>query len=112
MTIKRLIPAGLAIWFMIMAAACSDSGESTLVAASDSTGAAEETSADTTVPETEAQYSDFSGVNYNGYEFSILSYEDAGNWQIYLYAESENGELLNDAAYRRNTEVEEDLNCK
>ena len=112
MAIKRLISAGLAACFISAAAACSDGGKDIPAAVPASTGASGETAVDTTAQETEAQYSDFSGIDYKGYEFSILSYEDAGNWQIYLYAELENGELLNDAAYRRNTEVEEDLNCK
>ncbi|MBP3294079.1 MAG: hypothetical protein J6N32_10035, partial [Clostridia bacterium] len=45
--------------------------------------------------------------NFEGYTFTILSYDTNAGWNLYLDSEGENGELLNDAAFRRNTEVEE-----
>ena len=46
------------------------------------------------------------GVDYGGAPFNIISYV-SDTWNIYLEPEGENGETLNDAAFRRNTEVED-----
>lgn len=48
------------------------------------------------------------GVDYGGTPFNIISYV-SDTWDIYLEPEGEDGEVLNDAAFRRNTEVEEML---
>ena len=48
------------------------------------------------------------GVDYGGAPFNIISYV-SDTWDIYLEPEGEDGEVLNDAAFRRNTEVEEML---
>ncbi len=49
------------------------------------------------------------GVDYGGDVFNVLQYE-ADDWFLYIAPEGETGETLNDAAFRRNTEVEELLN--
>ncbi len=48
------------------------------------------------------------GIDYGGTPFNIISYV-SDTWNIYLEPEGESGETLNDAAFRRNTEVEEML---
>lgn len=48
------------------------------------------------------------GIDYGGAPFNIISYVSE-TWNIYLEPEGEVGETLNDAAFRRNTEVEEML---
>ena len=62
--------------------------------------------------ETEKEWVPYEGLedhNYDGYNFTILSYDTNASWNLYLDSEGENGELLNDAAFRRNTEIEEML---
>ncbi|MCL2159527.1 MAG: extracellular solute-binding protein [Oscillospiraceae bacterium] len=62
---------------------------------------------------TQAEFAPPPGVDYGGYEFTILGYDGAaeGTWQIAaiseIIAEVDSGEPINDALYRRNTEVEE-----
>lgn len=46
------------------------------------------------------------GIDFGNTPFNIISYVSE-TWDIYLAPEGENGETLNDAAFRRNTEVEE-----
>lgn len=58
------------------------------------------------------------GLDFGGKEFHILTYRganlpvDAGSWPGYMMVEEENGDLVNDTAYRRNRAVEERLNVK
>ncbi len=71
-----------------------------------------------TAPTTEAvsPYADDlpEGLDYNGYEFRVLTgtgYNTTdSSWKGYIEIDAENGDILNDAAYRRNLEVEERLN--
>ncbi len=49
------------------------------------------------------------GVDFGGAPFNVLQYESE-TWELYIAPEGETGETLNDAAFRRNTEVEELLN--
>lgn len=64
----------------------------------------------TTAQETEADfYEKLRGIDLGGYDFRVLSYE-ATTWNVYIDPESETGDVLNDAAYKRNCEVEELLN--
>lgn len=84
--------------------------------AGDTAVAGNETAAEETVPaETEPDwYANIpEGTNFDGYTFSALSYDYSnGNWSIYLAPAEMIGEGLNDAAYQRNTEVEELLGIK
>lgn len=55
------------------------------------------------------------GLDFGGKEYRVLTYKD-GNlpttntaWPNYIEVESETGDLVNDAAYKRNREVEERL---
>ncbi|MHC1696212.1 MAG: hypothetical protein AB9835_13275 [Eubacteriales bacterium] len=50
-------------------------------------------------------------LNYEGYQFRILTYTEALRPTIFN-VESENGEVLNDALYARNIAVEEQLGIK
>ena len=68
--------------------------------------AAEETVPEETEPDWYANIPE--GTTFDGYTFSALSYDYSnGNWSIYLAPAEMIGEVLNDAAYQRNTEVEE-----
>lgn len=57
---------------------------------------------------------DFSGINYDGYNFRVISPSVyIGKFSVdEVYAEAENGEPLNDAIYRRNRKTEEILSVK
>lgn len=76
----------------------------------------EEAAAEETIPEeTEPDwYGNIpEGTTFDGYTFSALSYDYSnGNWSVYLAPAELNGEVLNDAAYQRNSEVEELLGIK
>lgn len=68
----------------------------------------------TAVTETEAISSDLPDVTYDGYEFKFLSSDEVGSvrYSSELFAESENGEPVNDAVYKRNRMVEERFDVK
>ena len=73
------------------------------------------TAADTTAPDTTPAETDYyanvpDGADFGGYEFTVLTYNNSGNWDIYIAPEAENGDIVNDAAFRRNSEVEDLLN--
>lgn len=60
-----------------------------------------------TVPETDYYGNIPDGITFDGYVFNALKYDFSGQWNIYLAPEETTGEVLNDAAYQRNAEVEE-----
>lgn len=47
-------------------------------------------------------------VNYNNYEFTVLSY-DTRDWNLYITGDETTGDVMDVAAHRRNTEVEDML---
>ncbi|MCR5264320.1 MAG: hypothetical protein K6D94_10625 [Clostridiales bacterium] len=54
-----------------------------------------------------------SDKDFNGYELRIAALDELEhNYGAYLMPEMENGELLNDTAFRRNREIEERYNVK
>ncbi|MBR5222040.1 MAG: hypothetical protein IKV66_13730 [Clostridia bacterium] len=75
---------------------------------------------DTTAPaETAVQYGDAlpEGLDFGGKEFRAATYNggnltNADGWFNYFEVEETNGDILNDAAFARNAEVEERLNVK
>ena len=66
-------------------------------------------SSDTTVEETGYKYPD---VDYKGYEFRVLNFDQYVNCNIRVDEQEQTGEKLNDAIYTRNRKVEEKLNFK
>lgn len=66
-----------------------------------------------TAAETEAEYI-FPEVDMNKWEMSILNFDET--WLTWantrIVVDEENGDILNDALYRRNTFLEETYNCK
>lgn len=98
----------LTLFGSILLTACGDSAltpETTVPADSGSTAPAAETSAVCNLPDTD----------WGGREFRVLAeesttYPQFSNFEI--YAESENGDLVNDAVYRRNTTIEDKYNVK
>jgi len=95
---------------MLLTASCGDSKPS------DTAETKVPNAADDTYAVTEAVHDPYQsirakldeGVDYSGTPFNIISYV-SDTWDIYLEPEGEDGEVLNDAAFRRNTEVEEML---
>ena len=84
-------------------------------------GTTNDTTTDTQTTETEITEKDPNdddlpdGLDFGGREYRVMTYKD-GNlpttntaWPNYIEVESETGDLVNDAAYKRNREVEERL---
>ncbi|MCQ2431129.1 MAG: hypothetical protein MJ175_00845 [Clostridia bacterium] len=114
-TTKSLFAAGL---FAVLLISCGAQAETdkpvqTQAAGGDGTQAAAEAVTEEPRPDF---YSTIradldQGVDYDGYHFGVVSY-DEDSWDIYIAPETQNGEIVNDAAFRRNSEVEELLNIK
>ena len=107
---KKTIVTLLLASMLLSMAACGG-GEAETAGTSD-------TAADTAVQsesETEVETSDPLGhldvVDMGGYAFRQLL-RDSDQWIADMMAEEQTGEVVNDAIFRRNTEVEERYNCK
>ncbi len=66
-------------------------------------------------PETERLYYDTKGADYGGYSFGIWNFDNvvATGWvgiPLDLFVDELNGDVLNDAVYARNLEIEHKLN--
>lgn len=84
-------------------------------------GTTNDTTTDTQTTETEITEKDPNdddlpeGLDFGGKEYRVLTYKDgnlptaATEWPNYIEVESESGDLVNDAAFKRNREVEERL---
>lgn len=67
-------------------------------------------SADVTTEEVVTDiYENLRGLDFDGYEFNILTYDNE-SWETYAAPEAETGDVLNDSAFKRNLEVMELLN--
>ena len=102
---KRLISLLLAFLFIIsLLASCGSTTETT--------GSGKETS-ETTAP-TETEDTRFDNINFGGREFRVLSSEDsndATNAHLLIAGTGEmNGDIVNDAVYKRNSTIEDLLN--
>ncbi len=95
-----LIPA-------LLASSCGGAASTDTTPPDTSAPAPAETTAAETTPE---QYiAALPDADYGGYEFRMIEKEDV--WTLSgIWAESENGDILNDAVYRRNRAVEERYN--
>lgn len=112
---KRIIISILAVLLLVQTlVSCGDSSQS-----ESETSAAQQTEETTLAAETEAAETkltaDLPDKDFGGKPFTVLgldhnTYEFFDNFEI--YAESENGEIVNDAVYKRNLEIEEKYNVK
>ncbi len=103
---KRLISAALLISMLASLTACAGEGGSSETTA-DSTTAPAETTADP------AKTLDLPDKDWGGKTFTVLGRSDANYPQFNnfeIYAESENGDVVNDAVFRRNTTIEDKYN--
>jgi len=94
-----------------------DAAEKAVVEAETPTdAAADDSNTGETENNAERLYPDVPGdAAFDGYDFSFLTVYDSGiDWTDWdprdIYAETENGDLLNDAVYKRNTIIEEKYN--
>ncbi|MBQ2708738.1 MAG: hypothetical protein IJF67_10770, partial [Clostridia bacterium] len=91
----------------LILASCGEAaaGSADTTAAGDTTTAAPETKA-------EIISNDLPEKDYGGFEFRMLTNDEVGNirYSFELDSEAENGEVLNDAVFRRNQAVEEAYN--
>ncbi|MCL2772907.1 MAG: hypothetical protein FWD71_06115 [Oscillospiraceae bacterium] len=117
MKIKRIIS-----FFLIISIAClpilsacggkSDNGNSSNTT---SAGDAQDTAPASTTDPKEQYDPKLAAVDMQGYVFTIGTRDDSThNYPAHtrdLYAEQENGDLINDAVYKRNTAIEDKYNC-
>ena len=107
--------------FPIIAGSCGDSSKAKDTDVNKQNEA--ENNADTDTPaeavDEKAQYNpNFDPVDMQGYVFKIGTRDDDAPYHPYpvhtrdLYAEEINGDLINDAVYKRNMAIEEKYNCK
>ncbi|NLW74648.1 MAG: hypothetical protein GX057_07165 [Clostridiales bacterium] len=107
---KRILLFALVALMVFGAVACSDKtdneagDETTTPAAGETTSATETTEIDI--------YAGLPTGNYEGYNFQILN-SNTSSWAIFtMTAESQTGEVVNDAIYERNQTVQEKLNIE
>lgn len=95
----------------LLAASCGSADKATADTASAETGA--QTGAVTLTP-LEETVSALPQADFGGYEFTIMDRDsDHTPWHTYdVFAESENGDAINDAVYQRNSLMEDLYNIK
>ncbi|MDD7301138.1 MAG: hypothetical protein PUG87_04240 [Eubacteriales bacterium] len=102
---KRRITAALilAMTLATLASCGSDTGNSNDGTTAQTTGGEDTTSAaeETEPSEFKAADADFGGADF------IIAENDIGDWMQSAFIETENGDVLNDSIYRRNSIVEE-----
>lgn len=107
---KRTVSAAIALMIILtlVLAGCGTGGKPSSVDTSAPT--------DTSTPSTEPAriYPDLPEMDMEGHTFTILNIDHSiPIWvQRDIYAEEQNGELINDAVYLRNRAIEEKYNCK
>lgn len=100
-----------------MLAACSDNGNSNDPASTTTNNNGDEVTVQTEADDTRI-YADLpTDLDYGGYEFTVLywrieSWESTARTCRDIFAESQNGDPINDAVYERNMKVEETYNVK
>ena len=88
---------------LLLASSCGTAGET------ESTDTAAEQTAETTAAAPRANLPE--GLDFGGNGFHCAAYQP-GVGDFYYYADSENGDVMNDALYHRTRAVEEELNVK
>ena len=106
---KRKLSILLAASFVFLTVSCGESeGEETTAAAGDSdTTAGEETSSEIAIYESTTD-EERAALGLDGYEFNVMIRDASLDWSTAdLISDGENGEVLNDAVYRRNLYLED-----
>jgi len=111
--VKKILTALLLLAMLCpLAASCGSDNSQT---ADDTTAADAQTTAAGDEDETTQLMPDVPEKDYEGYEFRVMARNTDTGWKweaIDVFAESENGEPINDAVYTRNRMLEENLNIK
>lgn len=111
---KKLTACLLLTGLLLSTAACgnsaSDGGTAKESAASGETAATSEETAAETKLTPDLPDSDFEGADFTVLGREYTDYPQFSNFEI--YAESETGDVVNDAVYRRNRDIEEKYNVK
>ena len=105
---KRIISLALLLATVILSAASCGSGTSS--GSSDTTAAADTTAAETTAAETTVI--DYKSANlpekkFDGYKFRFVMSDQSSQYAWYHLDQEQNGDILSDAIYERNTKIEE-----
>ena len=110
MKTKRTIFTGFLAAALLLAG-CAGTGEPSDVTSDETDGAVDES---TTQSEEETRYTpDLPDVTFDGYEFKILQRSPEMQWgEVCIWADSENGEPINDAVYKRNVYIESKYDIK
>ncbi|MDD4773670.1 MAG: hypothetical protein PHZ09_08705 [Eubacteriales bacterium] len=106
--LKRLLAIAPFIFMLLIISSCGNAQDQNVGTTADT--------AETVPDENGAPVYD-PGLDYEGYEFRLINYDNAteNEWTGIpndLFVEAENGERLNDSVYRRNAATEEALNIK
>ncbi len=112
---NRILALILASLMLLSAAACSDSGTNDETAAPTAGENTENAAAEETAPEETGPVAELPDKTYNGEEVMFLTSLNTGyDWytSYEIYAEEMNGQLINDAVFQRNNEIEELLDIK
>ena len=107
---KKTIVTLLLASMLLSMAACGG-GEAETAGTSDTASDTAVQSESETEVETSDPLSHLDVVDMGGYAFRQLL-RDSDQWIADMMAEEQTGEVVNDAIFRRNTEVEERYNCK
>ena len=107
----------LAAIFLAFFSACENKPSGSAASNSSNNVSIDETSDATQEIDSKERYApDFGDIDMNGYVFKIGTRDDSTHsYPMHmrdLYAEKEDGDLINDAVYRRNVAIEEKYNCK
>ena len=104
---RKSIAAALVLLMLVQISCAGQSQPSEVIST-------ESTISETSEAETTRLYYDTSGIDYEGYEFRIWNYDNEldNGWTGIpddIYVESESGDILSDAVYKRNQVVNETL---
>ena len=109
MSVKKVIVLLTALCILISTSLTSSCGEKEVADTGSTTEAAVQ--ATTAQDTTDFAEPDYPVKDYEGREFNTL-YINWGLFQNFFFTDSENGEIMNDAIYKRKTTIEERLNIK
>lgn len=110
-SMKKTVTMLLLLSMLLSLASCSGSEKETETTGADKTTDMSAQMESETEPETADPLAGLDVVDMEGYTFRQLI-RNNDRWVADMIAEEQTGEVVNDAVFRRNTEVEERYNCK
>lgn len=103
---KRII-SGMLFLSMLLTLSCADQGKDGKTDSTDSGKASDDATTEEVRREPDLPYTDCKGADFT---YLARNPDGASYREIYIYAESENGEVVNDAIFRRNRQIEDKFN--